>query len=87
MKEWHESKLDLHTFLNVGDAVDDKLYWYFLEVLPPACWDSTCVQIGEPYSHDNMNRPMFATLEKQNGHWIYTGIKITPYGHRCNYVS
>ena len=84
-EEWEKSGKDLHEFLQVGDVVDDEMYGYFLGVLPPACCSSRCVQIGEPYSHD-AGGPLFATLEKQNGQWIYTGHKNTPKAEKCLYI-
>lgn len=85
LQGWHESKKDLQEYLQIGDAVDDELYYYFIEVLPPACMSPRCIQIGEPYTHD-AGGPVFATLEKQNGQWIYTGHKNTPKTEKCLYV-
>lgn len=77
-KQWNESGLCLHQFLEIGDKVDWSIYDYFLEVLPPACCSSRCLQIGEPYTHSADGRPMFETLENIDGSWVYTGIKTTP---------
>lgn len=76
-QDWMKSGKDLHDFLQVGDVVDEEMYFYFLEVLPPACMSSQCIQIGEPYSHDE-GGPLFDTLEKQNGQWVYAGHKNIP---------
>jgi len=85
LRDWHESGKDLNHFLQVGDIVDEEMYSYFLEVLPPACMSGRCVQIGEPHSED-AGGLLFATLEKQNGQWVYTGHKNTPKGETCLYV-
>jgi len=87
LAELNESGLCLGEYLTVGDSVDDGLYWSFIEELPPACMSSRCVQMGEPFSHDSEGRPMFETLEKRDGKWIYTGIKVTPQGERCLYIT
>jgi hypothetical protein len=69
---WTNSRLDLSLFLQVGDAVDDEMFRYFLEVLPPKTWRADLLQIGEPYSH-LQGRPTYATLHKCDGRWIYAG--------------
>ena len=76
LKQWQESKLDLSQFLQPGDPVDDGLFDYMLEVMPPACLTPTCLQMGEPFDHDYQGRPLYLTLEKPGNDWIYTGIKI-----------
>lgn len=70
--DWNGSGKDLSQFLQVGDAVDDQMAWYFLEVLPPATNLTNLIQIGEPYSHVQ-GRPTFSTLHRENGQWIYRG--------------
>ena len=77
-KQWDESSKNLFDFLQVGDEVDETIKMYFLETLPPATWTGFCIQMGEPYTHNNLNQPMFSTLEKQGGQWVYTGIKTRP---------
>jgi hypothetical protein len=76
LKQWQDSKLDLSKFLQPGDQVDDELFDYFLEVMPPACLSHTCLQIGEPVRHDEKGRPVYDTLEKIGNDWTYTGVKI-----------
>lgn len=76
-QEWMKSHKNLSEFLQVGDVVDEEMYFYFLEVLPPACMSSRCVQIGEPYSHDE-GGPLYDTLIKKNDQWIYAGHRNTP---------
>jgi hypothetical protein len=51
-KEWFESKLSLDVFLNPGDEVDEEMFYYFLEVLPPAYQGKHLIQIGEPADSD-----------------------------------
>ena len=75
---WNGSKKNLGEYLNVGDPVDKELEMYFLEVLPPATWTSAVIQIGEPYDHDENNRPRFSTLEKCGENWVYMGNKTLP---------
>ena len=49
LKGWHESGCnDIYDFLVVGDEVDEELYSYFLNILPPATWTSNILQVGSP---------------------------------------
>ena len=86
-RAWHESKLPLGEYLQPGDVVDEEMMYYFLEVLFPACYSSRCIQIGEPYTHTSNGEPMFSTLERIDGNWVYTGIKTTPATEQALYVQ
>jgi hypothetical protein len=48
--------------------------YYFLEVLPPACYLANVIQIGEPYDHVD-GRATFSTIYKPLGaqNWLYAG--------------
>lgn len=70
--DWTKSQLDLSRFLQIGDAVDDQIFNYFLEVLPPKTWHADLLQIGERYSHIE-GRPTYSTLHTVDGQWIYAG--------------
>lgn len=80
IEQWNESKLSLSNFLNIGDEVDEDIAEYVLCVLPPATWTKNCIQLGEPYDHDNNGRARFLTLEKKvlGDNWFYAGIKTRP---------
>ena len=80
-KQWGETCETLDKFLQIGDIVDEEMKMYFLEVLPPACWSSDCIQIGEPSRGDPITgEHMFETLEKIDGNWVYAGVKVFPKG-------
>lgn len=72
--QWQDSKLDFSRFADVGDEIDEELFMYFLGVLPPATWTDRCMQVGEPYSH-NEDGETYTTFERESNVWIYTGIK------------
>ena len=77
LKRYADWKGSLDTFLQVGDAVDEAFQSYFLEVLFPAHFDSSLIQMGEPYDHDAEGKPRFDSIQRYNDTvWIYTG-------HRC----
>ena len=73
-KEWHESKLCLSKYLQVGDEVDENLADYFLGVLPPAFYSHEMIQIGEPSAHDKNGKPVYQTIQQIDNHWYYKGI-------------
>ncbi|VBB08487.1 Hypothetical protein LUCI_3759, partial [Lucifera butyrica] len=73
-KDWEG---DLDSFLEVGDLVDEEFVDYFINVLPPACMNGQCVQMGEPYSHnpdkDGKWRATYSTLKNSPEGWRYAG--------------
>ena len=69
---WDESRLDLTHYLQIGDHVDEEIYNYCLEVLPPACWKRLLLQVGEPHSHVN-GRPTYVTIVGSEGNRRYAG--------------
>ena len=72
MEGWHESKVDLGKYLQIGDVVEEEMADYFLCVLPPACMTGGILQIGEPNSHVN-GRATYATIKRTSEGWIYCG--------------
>jgi hypothetical protein len=48
---WQGSKKDLHEFLTPGDPIDEEMYYYFLEILPPAYQSDSMFAVGEPVTH------------------------------------
>jgi hypothetical protein len=72
VKTYADWKGDLGSYLNIGDIVDEEMFNYFLNVLPPACWTSRILQIGEPNSHVN-GKATYSTLEKTSDGWVFRG--------------
>lgn len=68
---------NMSEYLQIGDEVDQEFVDYFIDVLPPACMNNKCIQIGEPYSYKtdaNGNfKATYSTLKKENGKWYYAG--------------
>ncbi|ACA42355.1 hypothetical protein [Lysinibacillus sphaericus] len=65
-------KWSLHQYLQVGDIVDDEIYSHFVNVLPPATFKQSLVQMGEPYCHVE-GQPTYPTLQKTEHGWKYMG--------------
>ena len=78
--QWDESGQSLTEYLQVGDKVDEEMFYYFLEVLPPASYSSRVVQIGEPYDHTREGWPTYMTLIKRakGEPWEYAGVRTHP---------
>jgi hypothetical protein len=72
--QWRQhSGANLSDFLFVGDFVDENFAMWALEILPPAYYTSSTIQIGEPYDHIN-GRATFTTFFRTPGHpWQYRG--------------
>lgn len=67
----------LRRFLAAGDAVDDAMYWYFLEMLPPRTMDSDLFQVGEADDHGGPDdAPRYATFQRHRRCWYYTGPQV-----------
>ena len=69
---WHNSQQQLTPYLQAGDEVEPASSDWALNILPPAYWSSTVVQIGEPHSHID-GRPTFATFYRQGSLWFFGG--------------
>ncbi|MGC5326994.1 hypothetical protein [Brevibacillus sp. SYSU BS000544] len=69
LRDWKGS---LNEYLSIGDLVDDEFVDHFLNVMPPACWTSQVIQLGEPHSHIN-GKATFATLKRTPEGWRYAG--------------
>ena len=73
LEQWEESKKPFSQFAKPKTEVDEDIFYYFLEVLPPHYWKSGIMQVGEPYTHIN-GIPAFETFTYGNGRYIYQGI-------------
>lgn len=73
IKTYANWKGSLNDYLEIGDQVDEEMYNHFINVLPPATFNSYLVQIGEPYSISKENKSTYLTLERIEGKWIYKG--------------
>ena len=62
-----------------GDLVDEEVYDYFLEVLPPRSMERGYLQVGEPHSHQiniltGKWQATYATFRRmEKGIWMYCG--------------
>ena len=72
MKTYENWNCSLNEYLQIGDIVDEEMADYFIEVLPPATFTNSIIQIGEAYSHVN-GRATYSTLKNTNEGWTYCG--------------
>lgn len=73
LKTYKNWKGSLNSYLQIGDKVDEEMYEYFINVMPPVTFNSKMVQMGEPYSSSREGKPTYLTLEKIDNEWIYKG--------------
>lgn len=60
--------------VETGDIVCKKWYAYYVDVLPPASWDSDHIQIGEPHDHRGpVYCARYDTLVQHGGNWVAIG--------------
>lgn len=64
---------DFDKYAKPGDRVDEELFDYFLNVLPPECYlPGGGFQVGEPYS-TFQGKSTYATFLRVPGGFIYAG--------------
>jgi len=68
MKDWNKG---FDEQFKPGELFTCEIAEYFLDVLPPVCWSSTFVQVGEPHDHrkdkDGNFKATYATFESVKG--------------------
>lgn len=72
VKTFNNWKGSLTDYLQVGDIVDGEIVDHCFNVMPPACFTSTIIQMGEPDHHVN-GRATYVTLHKTDHGWMYVG--------------
>lgn len=60
-----------------GDQINERTYWHFLEVLPPAFMNGSLFQLGEPFDHNNQGLPRYGTYVKLDSGYYYLGLHTT----------
>jgi len=71
---WALSGVELNQYLKPGDRVDVSIEEYFVSELPPETWNKNTIQMGEPWSMNELGY-VYHTLENINGVWVYVGVK------------
>jgi len=76
MKDW---KTDLSVDFQAGDEVDQEVYFYNLEVLPPIelAPRFTAFQVSEPQDHQDNGHARYSTFKEVDGHDFYMGTLST----------
>lgn len=72
IKRYADWEGNLDDFLQIGDLVDEEMAEHFINVLPPACWTDSIIQVGEPHNHVD-GRATYATLKRTVDGWAYAG--------------
>ena len=82
-KQREDSKMDFGKFMssklnedNAPVQIDDEMYFYFLEVLPPRKMTGYGFLVGEPYTHNSQGEGVYECfLESLNNKYFYAGLK------------
>ena len=86
MKTFKNWKGDLNDYLQPKDEIDNELYEYALNVLPPQLYENGLLQTGEPYSQDKSGHYTYASyVEKDNKFW-YLG-HLTTQAIKSKYIK
>ena len=84
LQGWHEfaeknSNGSWDKYCKPGDLVDEEVYDYFLDILPPRSMSRGYLQVGEPYSsafdpETGKWRQTYSTFQRaEKGVWMYLG--------------
>lgn len=72
VKTYENWEGNLDDYLQIGDLVDEEMYEYFLNVLPPAYDTSYILQVGEACDHID-GKATYDTLVCTLDGWEYRG--------------
>lgn len=82
LKGWEESGKNWDDFCKPGELVDEDIYWYFLNILPPRNMGAGYLQVGEPY--DSRLNPKTGKYMATYSTFVKVGIR---YGNIAEIVS
>jgi len=76
MKDWESKGGDFGQYVSPKDEIDEDLYSYFMEVLPPRTMRRYGFLCGEPASHNNAGEGVYDSFyETYEGRFFYGGCK------------
>lgn len=73
-KNWEKSNKDLDDFLNPLEEIDEELYLYIIEIVPPYWCYGGFGQNGEPTKKDKHCIYYRDTVMNVNGRYYYLGV-------------
>lgn len=59
--------------VQIGQAIDNEVYYQLLECVPPTTMRPDLFQVGEPYNHDYFERPVYSTFRREAVGWVFCG--------------
>lgn len=81
LKGWEESEKNWDDFCKPGELVDEDVYWYFLNILPPRNMGAGYLQVGEPY--DSRLNPKTGKYTATYSTFVRAGDKVWKYCGNC----
>lgn len=73
-KGWDDSNLELGDYMPFPTMIDEELYLYLLEVVPPQYSTDAVGQCGEADSEDSNGVFTYSTVSTIRGHHFYLGV-------------
>ena len=73
LKQWEKSDKGLDSFIQPGDWVDEGLYNYIGEIVPPCYCSSEFVQGGNPFKEED-GIFFYMTVHRIGNKYLYLGI-------------
>lgn len=65
--------------VQVGQFIEDKVFWQLLESVPPTTYSKGIFQPGEPYSYDwDTGQALYRTFEHDENEKLYKYIGLRP---------
>lgn len=75
MQGWKEANVSFNLYVRPGDEIDEEMYDYFLEVVPPILHNRYEFLNGEPVCRDFRGRTLYGWfIERPVGMYYYQGL-------------
>ena len=74
MSGWKQANVEFNLYVRPGDEVDEELYFYFLEVVPPVLHNDIEFLSGEPVCLDRLGRNLYGWFSRRFGKYYYQGL-------------
>ena len=74
MYAWNNQEKNFTEYVEGGEEIDEKMYDYFLGVVPPHKMFSNGFLMGEPYAHNADGKALYMKFDYLNGKFYYRGL-------------
>ena len=74
MQGWKQENVEFDLYVRPGDEIDEAMYDYFLEVVPPLLYNGFEFLNGEPVCLDRRGRNLYGWFIHRFGKFYYQGL-------------